>query len=293
MLRRVAGGILFAPIGPGSVSRGRNGPGLLLRRGGTPLEKSDLERSPDDARIVLTRYQRTFNRFEFKYLVPHRVVARLTDELEGYVHPDPNWTDEWGYPVRSIYWDSDGLALFWEKIEGLKYRRKLRFRTYGDGSHVFIEIKQRLDRTVQKRRAVWPLERVQEVFGHTPESESPLVEDDDPIVSEAILLRHRYRLRPRMAIAYSRKAYYGTYEPDLRITFDRRVHYLHTHVDIGQPLEGGKYLVDPRLVIMEIKYSDRIPLWLCKLVSRHGLQMIRLSKYCTAVDFTYFHNRLT
>ncbi len=242
---------------------------------------------------VLTRYKRSFNRFEVKYLVPHGLVTRLVDEIEGYVYPDPNWEGEWGYPVSSIYWDSDDLKLFWEKIEGIKYRRKLRFRRYGDDPHVFIEIKQRMDRTLQKRRVRWPIEQVVELFGHEPEFVEPMVEPEEPVASEAVWLRHRYRLRPRMAISYLRRAYYGSFEPDLRITFDRRVHYGHTHVDIRERFEGGKYLVDPRLIVMEIKYSDRVPLWLCKLATRHGLQMIRLSKYCTAVDHTFYGSTLT
>ena len=52
-------------------------------------------------------------------------------------------------------------------------------------------------------------------------------------------------------------------------------------------------MIDPRLLIMEIKYGDRVPLWLCKLVRRHRLQLVRLSKYCCAVDLAYFGHTVT
>jgi hypothetical protein len=242
---------------------------------------------------VLTRYVRSFNRFEIKYLVPHQAVRRLLGELHDYLQPDPHCESEWGYPVYSIYWDSDGLSLFWEKIEGLKNRRKLRLRRYADDSSVFIEIKQRTDRTLQKRRVLWPIEQALSILGNDVGGDEDCSEPDDAVLSEALVLRHLYQLRPRMAISYLRRAYFGRFEPDLRVTVDRRVQYLHTQLDIRMPFPGGYYLVDPRLVVMEIKFSDRVPVWLAKAVRRHQLQMVRLSKYCTAVDRTYFGNTLT
>ncbi|MFQ5690917.1 MAG: VTC domain-containing protein [Gemmatimonadota bacterium] len=233
----------------------------------------------------------TFNRFELKYLVRQRVIPEFLGELAGYLRPDPNATGPWGYPVFSAYWDSDAFALFWEKIEGLKYRRKLRFRRYGDEPFVFIEIKQRTDRTLQKRRARWPLTRTVAAFG--PDSDHGPIQPDDPIVSEALVLKHRFRLRPRMAISYRRRAYFGVYEPDLRVTFDHRVLYRATEVDIARPVRSGRDLIDPRLAIMEVKFDERVPTWLGKAVRRHGFQMVRLSKYCSAVDRTYFGNTLT
>jgi hypothetical protein len=241
---------------------------------------------------LLTRHVRKANRFEIKYLVPHDAARRMVDAIEPYTVPDRHAVDEWGYPVYSVYWDSPRLALFWEKIEGLKYRRKLRFRRYADQPDVFVEIKQRVDRTLQKRRTRVSEEELRTWF-EADAGEAGLSAPEDPVVSEAIVLRHRYRLDPRMAISYRRLALFGLYDADLRITFDRRVQYRATDFDIAERFDAGNYVVDPRLVIMEIKFSERVPIWLCKLVSREGLQMIRLSKYCTAVDREYYQNTLT
>ena len=241
---------------------------------------------------MLTRHVRKANRFEIKYLVPHAAARRTIEALEPYTVPDAYSENEWGYPIYSVYWDSPRLHLFWEKIEGLKYRRKLRFRRYGDSPDVFVEIKQRMDRTLQKRRARISEEDARRLFGPGP-SGSALEQPEDPVVSEAIVLRHRYRLEPRMAISYLRRALYGAFDADLRVTFDRRVQYRTTDIDMTRRFDAGSYIVDPRLVIMEIKYSERVPTWLCKMVSKEGFQMIRLSKYCTAVDRAYYENTLT
>jgi len=69
--------------------------------------------------------------------------------------------------------------------------------------------------------------------------------------------------------------------------------YHAADTDIAAPFETGHYVVDPRIAILEIKFNDRVPAWLVRLVATHGLEMTRMSKFCTAVDRAYFGNRLT
>src|SRR5207249_1662663 len=104
------------------------------------------------------------NRYEVKYLVATGAVPALIHEFRDYGVADPNCRDEFGYQIFSVYWDTADWLFFWEKVEGVKYRRKLRFRRYADSPDVFLEVKQREDRTLQKRRLRWPVERAVEVF---------------------------------------------------------------------------------------------------------------------------------
>lgn len=233
-------------------------------------------------------------RFEFKYLVDTRDVSRVVASFGPYLRPDPNADPELGYSIYSVYWDSPGFRFFWEKVEGLKLRRKLRLRRYGASPHVHLEIKQRTDRTLQKRRLRWPVDRVQDVFGSLSQGNAPEAADlADPVAAEAMVLCRRFLLAPRVAVRYRRRAFFGTYEPNLRLTFDTRVQYRAGTVDLTTPFDVGKYIVDPRTTIMEIKFTGRVPLWLSRLVATHGLQMIRMSKYCTAVDREYYDGQLT
>lgn len=233
-------------------------------------------------------YVRTFNRFELKYILRDEAVRAFIGALEGYARPDPH-SGERGYRVSSVYWDSPGLTFFWEKIDGQKVRRKLRFRTYGESpDRVFVEIKQRIDRTVQKRRVLWPLEEAKALFAGgrvDPELEASVA---DSAALEALWLCRYHRLGPTMAVAYRRRAFFALHEPDLRITFDTRLVYDRRELDPARPLEGGKALLDPRLAVMEIKYNHGVPAWLAALARRHGLELVRISKYCTAVDRELF-----
>jgi hypothetical protein len=234
-------------------------------------------------------------RFEFKYLVGTMDVPRVVESFGGYLTPDPNSDPAVGYSLYSVYWDSGDFRFFWEKIEGLKQRRKLRLRRYGTGPDIQIEIKQRIDRTLQKRRLRWPVERVREVFGSMARGSLPAETDlGHPVAAEAAVLCRRFGLTPRVGVRYRRRAFFGAFEPNLRVTFDSRVQYqAGGDVDLTAPFDVGKYIVDPRSTIMEIKFTGRVPLWLSRLVSTNDLQMIRMSKYCSAVDREYYDGQLT
>lgn len=228
------------------------------------------------------------NRYEMKYFVATKRVPELVAEWSEYTTPDRHTEGEWGYPIYSVYWDTEDLRFFWEKVEGVKYRRKLRFRRYGSNEEVFIEIKQREDRTLHKRRLRWPVDQVIRVFG---DGHSPVDWDESathPVASEVALMIERLRLRPRMAVRYRRRALFGTFDRGLRITFDGRIQYSNSHLDVSRAFDVGHYVIDPRVTVLEIKYDHRAPRWLTKAICRHGLKLVRMSKYCSAVDRHYF-----
>ena len=73
---------------------------------------------------------RSFNRFELKYLASQRLAERLREELTARLDADLH-SSAGSYPVWSRYYDTEDLRFYWEKIEGIRFRRKLRIRHYG------------------------------------------------------------------------------------------------------------------------------------------------------------------
>lgn len=242
--------------------------------------------------MVATTTGHAINRFEVKYFVATTAVPRLLDELAPYTQADANADPAQGYPVFSVYWDTDDLKFFWEKIEGVKSRRKLRFRRYEHSDTVYIEVKQREDRTLHKRRLKWPLDRVLQVFG-TGRGLDWSSLGDDPVAREVALMIDRLSLRPTVGVRYRRRALFGAFDPELRVTCDSRLVYRTAPVDLARPFTSGAYILDPRVSVLEIKYDNRVPRWLTKLICRHGLKMIRMSKYCSAVDWHYYGGQNT
>ena len=248
--------------------------------------------APQIRPVPAFRSPKPINRYELKYFVPYTAIPDLTAGMRHYTRPDPHDTDGFGYRVYSIYYDSPDFQFFWEKIEGYSQRRKLRVRRYGDAPYVFFEIKQRFDRTLQKLRLQYPLEQADRFFDDEREGRWSAALEANPVAREIMTLRHQYNLIPRMAVSYRRRAFFGEFEPDLRVTFDTRLQYSDAHLRVTDRFDTGKYVIDPRVTVMELKFSERVPVWLVRLIRRHNLSITRMSKYCTAVDKEYHDGQL-
>ncbi len=237
---------------------------------------------------ALSHTIRSFNRFELKYILTLSQAEVLRTALSAYLKPDEHGSTVGSYPLTSLYFDSPDHRCYWEKVDGIKYRRKLRIRLYGDAvapgddAPVMVEIKQRLDHVTQKRRAVLPYREAlrlcieRQLPEHAP--------TDDALVQEALAFIELYNLASASIVRYQRLALIGTdYDIGLRVTFDTNLTYQLAPLDLrGEPSAAS--LLPPNLAVMEIKVNERIPYWLTELVAHHNLRLERLSKYCCSIE---------
>ena len=232
----------------------------------------------------LSQVIRTVNRFELKYLITLKQAEKLKPALRAYMVPDKNGSSNGRYTLSSLYYDSPNFRCFRENLDGLKFRRKLRLRRYETGeiltedTPVFLEIKQRVDRVTQKRRAVLPYSQALRLCNDRQMPD--YVPDDRDTIEEIYVFLWQYNLRPATIVRYDRQAFVGTnYNPGLRVTFDTSLsfqgHQLHLHEE-----PSGLPMLAANKVIMEIKVNERIPIWLTELIAAHNLRLSGFSKYC-------------
>lgn len=230
---------------------------------------------------------RRFNRYELKYVLPVVRAERLIAELRERMPEDAHSKGS-GYRILSLYYDSPELDCFWAKIEGLKFRRKVRLRSY-EGAEVekldtaLVEIKQRINRTVQKRRLALPLQEATELcLGRAmPQGLDPL---DEQVAQEVCYLARAMHLQPTAITAYFRRAFEGTFEnAGLRVTFDYDVRGRIHALDLRETAHNA--LVLPLdWCIMEVKANETVPDWMTSLLGRHDCSVNRVSKYCAVVS---------
>jgi hypothetical protein len=239
-------------------------------------------------------YAREFNRFEFKYRSTFRERERLLESVGPFIRSDINADASGIYKISSLYYDSPGLLSFWEKIDGVKWRRKLRLRVYhATPSMAYLEIKQRIDKTVQKRRARMPLDEAEEWLRSLQANPPSDPSSDDAVLREIEYLFKTRHTEPKIVISYQREAFFATNEEGLRITFDSRLKYRSANLSLRERLtEEGHYFCHPEEVIIEVKFNHRIPLWLCAAIQHLELQAERVSKYCFGVNSGFFHEEM-
>lgn len=228
-----------------------------------------------------------FNRYELKYLVPADQARDVRAELTARMRADRNAGPD-GYGVWSLYYDTDRLRFYHEKIEGLRFRRKLRLRRYGEvgpaaeDTPVSVEIKQRVNRVTQKRRVLLPYHLARDLCDRRVRVEHPGA--DQAFVDEVLDLVHRLDLRPTAMTGYRREPYVGTgSDLGLRVTLDHRVRGRDRDFDLRAEAES-RYIISPHLAVMEVKANERAPYWVTDMAARFGLQVQRVSKYCQSVE---------
>ncbi len=227
---------------------------------------------------------RSFRRFELKFVVVERVAARFQTSLQPWTDVDPITGGD-PYRIESLYYDTTDLRFYWEKVDGLRLRRKIRIRRYADDepatgrSTVHLEVKQRLDRVTQKRRIALELDQAMAFLGG---GERPPL--DNPVLDEVEVMADEALLRPTLITGYDRTARIGGInDPGLRITFDRGCYYRADDANLLDLGAAGSMLPDG-WVIVEIKVNDRLPAWLADLIADNGLAMTRISKYVQGVE---------
>lgn len=229
-----------------------------------------------------------FNRFELKYLVPVEQAAEIREELAERMDRDLH-SPVGGYGVWSLSYDTPQLRFYREKIEGLKFRRKLRIRHYGnldgvtDESSVCVEIKQRVNRVTQKRRITLPYGVVRqlcdarETVDHSPK--------ESAFVQEVLELVVRLNLQPTAITGYQREALVGrAADTGLRVTFDRRIRGRDRDFHFGTETPENRFTIPPHLSVMEIKVNERTPHWITDLAARRNLNLIWVSKYVQSIE---------
>ncbi len=231
-----------------------------------------------------------FERKEFKYFVPLVRLADLRERLLAHMDYDPYCKryEAKSYPVRSIYLDTHGLLFYYEKLESLKVRKKLRLRTYDSANSLtvaFLEIKRKIGNAVYKERAAIPYTEIVNILnGSKVTLIHPEIFTQQTALNRFLYLVNKLNLQPIVLITYEREAFQGIDDPSLRITMDQNVRsHMTDNFDDLLSESDMRTMVDLHFVL-EVKFSRQMPLWLRGIVRDFRLRLQSISKYCEGVD---------
>ncbi len=97
-----------------------------------------------------------FTRYEFKYLVNNNIANKIYKDSLNFMQQDKFARENNGYFVRSLYFDNYEYDNFFEKVDGIKYRKKFRIRTYNiekiTKNPIYLEAKGRVEDRIFKKR---------------------------------------------------------------------------------------------------------------------------------------------
>ena len=223
-----------------------------------------------------------FKRYELKYRLTLAQRERILEAMAPYMAPDRYRRTT----VRNLYMDTDSYRLIRRSIEKPAYKEKLRIRSYAQVTGedtVFVELKKKYEKVVYKRRL--PLCERDATAWVCREQRCPV---DSQIAREIEYFMDFYgTLRPTVFLSYQREAYYDRGGGDFRVTFDDTILCRQTDLSLRSDIYGTPILPEGN-VLMELKCSGGIPLWMVEVLSREQIYKTSFSKYGPAYRMLIF-----
>lgn len=215
-------------------------------------------------------------RQEKKYLITIEDYYRLSHEFSKLLRLDAHSSSE-GYVIRSLYFDSLEDVDWQEKEDGIELRRKIRLRNYGSqSSFAKLEMKQKQGSNQKKRSLRLTRADAQLLIKG---DRSILLTYPDRFAAECYSRMSMQLYQQKTVIEYQRKAFVAK-ENNIRITFDHHIIGSETNADIFSDHLPQNYLLDPYLVILEVKYNGFLLSYIKKLLESVNGSELSASKYC-------------
>ena len=230
-------------------------------------------------------------RRELKYFIPYKLIAPIRDFISPYMELDPYSAERENhdYTIRSIYFDSDQFDFYYEKMDGIKIRKKLRVRTYNEvnsDGYLFFEIKRRYNSRILKERIKGSINFLETICvkQQIPDDFNCEAKHSQQSLQRFIYNLRQQSLRPVLLVTYEREAFIGSVDSDIRLTFDKNVRSsIFPELNENFEENGSQFVTNGRCVL-ELKFNSFMPKWMRTLVAKFNLHEQSISKYCLGID---------
>ena len=235
--------------------------------------------------------QSIFKRYEKKYVITKEQGDVLQELIARYMSVDRDGE----YLVQNLYYDTANWDVIRESIEKPLYKEKLRLRFYNNYnplSQGFLELKKKYDNVVYKRRIAFSLGEIKTRCIREIVTEHAVLAahaaNDSQISKEIKFFLQNKNVSEKIFIVYKRTAYNSINADNLRISFDRDIFFNLNAPVLTQRLaaEGTDFshdkscqILDKNHLVMEIKTSGAVPLWLSHALSENKIFPVSFSKY--------------
>jgi len=208
------------------------------------------------------------NRIDTKYVTDETVLARILDDAKqaGYRALETDGAKI--NPYDSLYYDTDGLDMYYAHRNRKLVRQKVRTRSYLTTGITFLEIKRKNNKgRTKKKRIGIPFSDFAD-FSHNTEATDYLSGHSNYTITI---------LKPVVETMFSRITLVN---PDMteRLTIDTCLKFRNHRTEMEASLKDA--------VIIELKQDGRSYSLMKNILLDHRVKPRRVSKYCVAVTMT-------
>jgi len=227
-----------------------------------------------------------FTRYEFKYLISNKIAGEIFNQSLNFMKLDEFALENKAYDVRSLYYDNYDFDNFFEKVDGIKFRKKFRIRTYGKKfqklNPIYLEAKGRVQDRIFKKR--FKIESEDLTYFYSIKKTGHLLNKykNNQLIKEFIYDTYKKRIKPRVLIDYKRKPLVNKHGLYFRLTFDSELISAKSKV-----LFNEKFFFPQEcksgFTILEVKFERSIPAWFHRTIQAYDLRRESISKFVYGV----------
>lgn len=221
------------------------------------------------------------SRKELKYLINASQYGFISNVFDGVLIPDKN-NGAFGYKIRSLYFDTPFNKDFYERVDGIENRKKIRLRTYDvDSPKVKLEVKRKFGTSQRKDSLVIDREDAQKLIECDYEV---LLKYDNKVANTIYNIMKIDYYRPVVLIEYRRKAFIHTTN-SIRITLDSEICSNEIQLDFFNKDAVLYPLFDYDTKVLEVKYDKFLYRWISDILASCDVKQQSVSKYSLSRSF--------
>ncbi len=196
-------------------------------------------------------------RNEIKFIISKTMAEVLKQRLSLIMSVDTNsYNSDNSYLIRSLYFDNENSDAYYEKMDGVEYRKKYRIRIYNfDDTFIRLECKYKHNNMTSKDQILIDKELCSKIVDG---------KIDDIDLTKNNLLRqfaldYRFnRLEPSIIVDYNRVAF--TYHvSEVRITFDSQIKSGMYNYNLFDKNATTYSVIDDNQMVLEVKFNEILP----------------------------------
>ncbi len=226
------------------------------------------------------------NRYEYKYVVSPEIARAISRFVAPLLVPDEfaDPAQDNSYLIHSLYLDNPAQDLCRATLNGDRNRYKLRIRFYNHDPQqpVFCEIKRRIHDAIAKERVAIHRSAIPRLISTFVPDRMALVKNDTSNWSSLLRFCELAATLPAtqgLFVSYRREAYVSPVDNNVRVTLDRDVTAGHYDPDLQVRPLSQQFQPHIPGVILELKFTDRFPVWMRELVWQYNLRRQQMAKY--------------
>lgn len=196
-------------------------------------------------------------RNEIKFIISKTMAEVLKQRLSLIMSVDTNsYNSDNSYLIRSLYFDNENSDAYYEKMDGVEYRKKYRIRIYNfDDKFIRLECKYKHNNMTSKDQILIDKELCSKIVDGNID-DIDLTKDN--LLRQFVLDYRLNRLEPSIIVDYNRVAF--TYHvSEVRITFDSQIKSGMYNYNLFDKNATTYSVVDDNQMVLEVKFNEILP----------------------------------